>query len=137
MPEGPTLSAIVLFVRDIDRSAEFYSELFGLHEVLREPEAMLLAGDGGGPRLYLRGIASAGRRSASIGIQYGIWALESEDHLERAELWLRERDALGWKQQFHGVTVVEGRDPDRLAVVVHFPSLTGYPDEIFSRIYNY
>ena len=60
-----------------------------------------------------------------MGVQYVVWTAASEDDLDRCERVLRERGAYRGIQSNGGVTVVEGRDPDDMVVVIGYPG----PDE--------
>ncbi len=137
MPDGPILGGVVLFVRDLDRSSAFYQGLLGLEETLRESEAALLESNSGS-HVYLRTMPQAVRASASVGIQYAIWAVDARDQFSRAERWLLDRDALIARHEYEGRIAVEGRDPDDLPVMVGYPSWRDvHPTEIFGRIFHF
>ncbi len=137
MPDGPVLGGVVLFVRNLDKSAAFYQGLLGLEETVRESEAALLESSSGS-HVYLRVMPRAVRASASVGIQYAIWAVDAQDQFSRAEQWLLDHDVLIARHEHEGQIAVEGRDPDDLPVMVGYPSWRDvHPTEIFGRIFHF
>jgi catechol-2,3-dioxygenase len=75
------LSAAVVFVRNLDRSLKFYTEVLGLAVIDRSPTAVLLGADDG-PQLVLRAFGeNAAHPLGSLGVQYLIWMTDSRDDL--------------------------------------------------------
>ena len=136
MSVGPVLKTVVVFVRDIGRSVEFYCHLLGLSEEVLEPEAALLVSPAG-TRMYLRQIARAVHATVNVGIQLGVWVVATQSELERAERYLKENDALVSTGEVAGVTVIEGRDPDHLSILLAFPEFAELPKTIIERVYHY
>lgn len=132
------LSSAVTFVSDLDRSIAFYSELLGLTCSVRDESAALLV-CGEGYELYLRGKhAQPSRVSGSVGLQYLIWSADSVEELERCEEVFKRQSHNVRRENIDGFDIVEGRDPDHLAVMVVFPG----PDQaarhaIIPRIYSW
>jgi hypothetical protein len=56
-----------------------------------------------------------------VGVQYVVWTVAGKDDLDRCERALRDRGAYRETRSDEGVTVVEGRDPDDLRVVLDYP----------------
>lgn len=133
---GPRLASVVVFVRDLDASADFYRELLLMTETVRTTTAALLVG-ARGAQLYLRVMGAGGEHPlGAIGVQYVIWTADGRDDLERCERVLRQRSAHLSSRETDGVTMVEGRDPDGLPVVITHPGPEGSArDEIMARIY--
>jgi catechol 2,3-dioxygenase-like lactoylglutathione lyase family enzyme len=134
---GPKLASVVVFVRDLDRSADFYQELLLMRVTVRTSTAALLVGTDD-TQLYLRVMGSGGEHPlGAIGVQYVIWTADSSDDLQRCERLLKERDAhIVSRETGDGVTVVEGRDPDALPLVIAYPGPHGTDrQEIMARIY--
>ncbi|WP_206318933.1 VOC family protein [Actinacidiphila epipremni] len=133
---GPRLASVVLFVRDLDLSAGFYRDLLLMTETVRTTSAALLVG-AGGAQLYLRVMGSGSEHPlGAIGVQYVIWTADGRADLERCERLLKERAAHLSSRETDGVTMVEGRDPDGLPVVITHPGPEGSArDEIMARIY--
>lgn len=130
------LASAVMFVADLDRSVEFYCELLGLDVTVRSEDVALLVNPGG-YQLYLR---SMGKRTqhplGAIGIQYLVWSAESEDDLERCERVLKAESPQVTRTSEDGFTMIEGRGPDGVPVVVTYPGPDEAPrHEILQRIY--
>lgn len=134
---GPRLASVVVFVRDLDLAVDFYRELLLMRVAVRTTSAALLVGAADG-QLYLRVMGSAGEHPlGAIGVQYVIWTADSPDDLRRCERMLKERSVhISSKETADGVTVVEGRDPDGLPLVIAHPGPQGAArQEIMARIY--
>ncbi len=133
---GPRLSSVVVFVHDLEESARFYGDLLRMEVTARRSSAVLLSGSGGS-QVYLRSIGPKGEHPmGAVGIQYTIWAADGPDDLRRCERFLKDRSAHVATDSGDGYTVVEGRDPNGLTVMVDYPG----PDrtsrrEIMTRVY--
>jgi catechol-2,3-dioxygenase len=136
MAEGIRLRAAVIFVRDLDRSVPFYRELLDLEVVDSSPTAALLR-SAGGWELVLRSFGQNAQRSlASIGVQYLSWSTASRADLDRRTEMLRQRSAYRETRTDEDITVVEGRDPDDLPImIVHAGDDDGPMRELPARIY--
>lgn len=112
------VASSVMRVADLDRSMTFYSDVFSCRVTIHEPDmALLLAPNGF--QLYLHSIRQPRRPSAgSIGIQYLMWATDSEAELEQITQRLRAHDPATYSHTENGVTFVEGCDPDGGRVIV-------------------
>jgi catechol 2,3-dioxygenase-like lactoylglutathione lyase family enzyme len=126
MAHGATVASAVMFVRDLDRSVSFYTELLALRVVDRSPTAALLASEAG-VHLILRAMGSAAVHAlGAAGVQYVVWTVPSERELTHCERVLHARSAHAGRRSERHISVVEGRDPDGFTVVVCHPG----PDEI-------
>jgi catechol 2,3-dioxygenase-like lactoylglutathione lyase family enzyme len=120
------LSAAVMFVRDLDVSVDFYTDVLGLEVTDRAPTAALLV-SAGGCQLALRSMGEQAERPlGSVGVQYVVWAAADEGGLKRIEEALKDRSAYRETRTGHGYTVVEGHDPDDVPVLAAYPG----PDEV-------
>jgi len=112
------LNHAVLFVADVDRSVNFYTDTFGMEVVAREDRAkaafLRLPRSGNHHDLGLFGVGAAGgpKRRRAIGLYHLAWQLDTIDELMEA------RDALVAGGAFtgessHGATKsIYGADPD-------------------------
>jgi catechol 2,3-dioxygenase-like lactoylglutathione lyase family enzyme len=112
-------------VRELERSVRFYRELLALEVAVHDNTAALLVSPDGF-ELYLRSMGPGAHHSlGSVGIQYLIWTADGEDDLRRCEQVLRAWSDQVTRQSIDGFTVVEGRGPDNVPVLVTHPG----PDE--------
>jgi catechol-2,3-dioxygenase len=112
------LNHAVLFVADLERSVRFYTDLFGMQVVAREPRAsaafLRLPRSGNHHDLGLFGVGAAGgpKRPGAIGLYHLAWQLDTVDELVDARRSLVEADAFVGESS-HGATLsVYGADPD-------------------------
>lgn len=120
------LTSAIMFVKDLERAVSFYTDTLALDTADRDPTAALLA-SADGSHLILRAMGHAAEHPlGGTGVQYVVWAAGSADDLARFERVLKERSAYVSTREFNGITVIEGRDPDGVAVVMCHPG----PDEI-------
>jgi catechol 2,3-dioxygenase-like lactoylglutathione lyase family enzyme len=122
--EGATtrVSSSVLFVSRLNRSIEFYRNVFSCTATIHYPDAaLLLAPDGFQIYLIARG-TRAEHPSGGIGLQYLIWAVDSDADLRNIAQALQERVARTSTYTSGGVSFLAARDPDGIRVVVAHPS---------------
>ena len=127
-----TVASTVMRVADLDRSVNFYRDVFCCRVALREPDtALLLTPDGF--QIYLHSTGPSRRpRLAPIGIQYLMWATDSQAELERVTTRLRAHDPATYTYTENGLTFVEGCDPDHGRVIVAYPSPSRLPRELIA-----
>ena len=126
MAHGARLGLVVMFVRDLDRSVDFYTHILGLEVADHSPTAALL-NNAVGTQLVLRAMGpGVSRALGAVGVQYVVWTAADKADLDRCERALRDRAAHRETRSHNGVTVLEGRDPDDLRLVVTYPG----PDEV-------
>ena len=138
MAQGARLSSVVMFVHDLDRSVKFYTGILGLEVADRSPTAALLH-NAEGTQLVLRAMGlGADRALGSVGVQYVVWTAAGKEELERCEQVLREHGAHR-ETRVHGVvSVVEGRDPDDIVLMITYPGPDEVPlHELPPRIYGW
>jgi catechol 2,3-dioxygenase-like lactoylglutathione lyase family enzyme len=138
MAHGARLGSVVMFVHALDRSVNFYTEILGLEVADRSPTAALLS-NAEGTQLVLRAMGrGADRALGSVGVQYVVWTAAGKEDLERCERVLRERAAHRDTRSHGEVTVVEGRDPDDIVLMVTYPGPDEVPlHELPPRIYGW
>jgi catechol-2,3-dioxygenase len=112
------LNHAVLFVADLERSLDFYTSVFGMQVVAREPRAnaafLRLGRSGNHHDLGLFGVGTAGgpKRRGAIGLYHLAWQLDTVDELADARRSLAEAGAFTGESS-HGATLsVYGADPD-------------------------
>jgi catechol 2,3-dioxygenase-like lactoylglutathione lyase family enzyme len=129
-----TVASTVIRVAHLDRSVNFYRDVFCCRVALREPDtALLLTPDGF--QIYLHSTGPSRRpRPTPIGIQHLMWATDSQAELERVSTRLRAHDPSTYTHTEHGVTFVEGCDPDHGRVIVAYPSPSLPRELIASRL---
>lgn len=136
-PAGPRLAVVVVFVRDLEESAAFYCGLLRLSVITRDSTALVLAGAGRAGAMVLRSIGPRGEHAlGAVGVQYSCWAAPDLADLRRCEHYLDERSALVETTTVDDRTVVEGRDPDGLPVMVMYsPEGVDLSGDIMRRVY--
>ena len=126
MAEGARLGSVVMFVQDLDRSVAFYADVLALEVADRTPTAALLH-SAGGTGLILRAMGSAAPHPlGSVCVQYVVWTAAGEEDLARCERAMAGRGAHRDTRRNGGVTVVEGRDPDDMVLMIAYPG----PDQV-------
>jgi catechol 2,3-dioxygenase-like lactoylglutathione lyase family enzyme len=125
--------SVVMNVADLDRSIDFYSEVFKFTLIARKDQlaAMNATGNDRPQVIVLRAVSTTVARRIAGGGHVGIRALilevDSQDELERVAAALDKRGTLMARHGDDATwTAVSGRDPDQIAVVAG-TSLTGEP----------
>jgi catechol 2,3-dioxygenase-like lactoylglutathione lyase family enzyme len=138
MAHGARLDSVVMFVQGLDRSVAFYTEILRLEVADHSSSAALLISPHGS-QLILRAMGSnAPHALGSVGPQYVIWTADGKDGLSRSEQALKARSAHTETRVCEEVTVVEGRDPDGIPVIVAYPGPDQVPlHELPVRIYGW
>lgn len=134
---GPRPTSVVMFVRDLEPSVDFYRNLLLMEVTVRTATAALLVGTGG-VQLYVRAMGPGGERPlGAIGVQYVIWAAADRDDLDRCERVLTDLSAHTSSTRLpDGSALVEGRDPSGLPLMVAYPGPEQWAHhEIMARIY--
>jgi catechol-2,3-dioxygenase len=111
------LNHAVLFVADLERSERFYTGVFGMEVIAREPRAnaafLRLARSGNHHDLGLFGIGSGtGPKRRGIGLYHLAWQLDTIDELAAAREALRSAGAYTGESSHGATKSVYGADPD-------------------------
>jgi catechol 2,3-dioxygenase-like lactoylglutathione lyase family enzyme len=117
-----SIRAVVVSVRDLDRSSAFYQDVMNVREVSRDGQMAVLSGDLiPGFTLYLR---EAHRNAVHSGEALGVRAFSCDvgsfAELDRVEGRLRARDGFRGREFIDDAQrfeMVQGHDPDRLSLV--------------------
>jgi len=111
------LNHAVLYVRDLDRSVDFYGRAFGFEEIAREGGMMAFMRAAGSSNHHDLGLMAVGPDApapprGATGLYHLAWQVDSIEDLAAAQTTLVELDALGG-QSDHGATKsLYGADPD-------------------------
>ncbi len=126
------VTSSVMSVSRLDRSIEFYREVFSCTVSVREQgAALLLAPDGFQIYLIAHG-TRAEHPTGGIGHQYLIWAVGTAAALRDVAAVLADRDAHPDLSASGGVSFVTARDPDGNRVVVAHPSPSEVPRAVIA-----
>jgi catechol 2,3-dioxygenase-like lactoylglutathione lyase family enzyme len=132
-----TVASSLISVSEIDRSIQFYGDVFQCETALRDGEAALLLAPGGF-QIYL--IEKGGRAEhplSGLGVQHLMWATDSAEALQQLELALKRLNCHTDSHSSGGIRFVEGRDPDGIKVVIACPSPSQRPRSILDlRLYT-
>ena len=111
------LNHAVLFVRDLDRSTDFYRRAFGFEEIAREGGAMAFMRAAGSHNHHDLGLFAVGPAAprpprGSTGLYHLAWEVPTIDDLAAAEQALSEMGALSGASDHGATKSLYGRDPD-------------------------
>lgn len=120
------LAAAVVFVSDLARSLGFYQPLLRYPITVEQADAALLTGPNGS-QLYLRQPAERTTPRDGLGVQWVAWTAGDIHDLDRCADMLKQRGAYVGRDTTEGITSVEGRDPDGLAVIIVYPGAERTP----------
>ena len=125
-----TVASSLMTVSDLARSVNFYCNVFSCRVALHEQDTALLLTPRGF-QIYLRAKGPSLRpRASATGVQYLMWATDSEEELRRISQRLSAYDVSTFTYTENGVTFVEGCDPDGGRVIVAHPSPSQLPREV-------
>ncbi|MGH3523614.1 MAG: VOC family protein [Mycobacterium sp.] len=128
------VASSVIRVSDLRRSVAFYCYVFEFHVAVHEHDVALLVAPSGF-QLYLNSIDPSRRHDrGTIGVESLVWATDSQAELDAIAARLRTYDPAVFTRTENGVTFVEGCDPDRIRVVVAYPSPDRLPREVIASV---
>ena len=134
---GPAVTSAVLWVSRLDRSVDFYQDVFSCTVSVREPgAALLLAPDGFQLYLVDRG-TRAEHPSGGIGHQFLIWSVGSDSELRDLAEVLNDCGGHPDVSTSGGVSFLTAHDPDGIRIVVAHPSPENFPRAVIAaRLYT-
>ena len=112
------LNHAVLFVADLARAERFYTEVFGMAVVAREPRAnaafLRLPRSGNHHDLGLFGVGADAppKRRGGIGLYHLAWQVDTIDELEQARRALANTGAFTGESSHGATKSLYGADPD-------------------------
>ena len=117
MAQITRLNHAVLYVSDLERSADFYRKAFGMEEIAREGGMMAFLRARGSDNhhdLGLFQVGSAGPRPqrGSVGLYHLAWQVATIEDLAAMASALAELDALTGASDHGATKSLYGRDPD-------------------------
>jgi catechol 2,3-dioxygenase-like lactoylglutathione lyase family enzyme len=128
------VASCVVRVANLDRSLQFYCDVFSCHVVSREADMALLLTPKGF-QIYLHEV-SGFQRGGAVGIhgvQYVMWATDSQSELQHITERLRAYDTAVYAHNVDGLAIIEGSDPDRCRVIVAYPSPRQLPRTVVAE----
>jgi len=112
------LNHAVLFVSDLERSVRFYTGVFALEVVVREPRAnaaflrLPRSGNHHDLGLFGVGVDHGPKRRSAIGLYHLAWQLDTIDELAAARQTLLDAGAYTGESSHGATKSVYGADPD-------------------------
>lgn len=111
------LNHAVLYVRELDRSVEFYGKAFGFEEISRAGGRMAFLRAAGSANHHDLGLMAVGSSASpqargSVGLYHLAWEVPSIEALAAAAGTLTELDALTGMSDHGATKSLYGRDPD-------------------------
>jgi catechol-2,3-dioxygenase len=110
------LNHAVLYVTDLDRSVRFYTDVFGMEVVAREPRAnaafLRSPRSGNHHDLGLFGVATQAKTPGAAGLYHLAWQVDTIDELAAARAALAEAGALTGESSHGATKSLYGADPD-------------------------
>jgi catechol 2,3-dioxygenase-like lactoylglutathione lyase family enzyme len=112
---------VIINVADLNRSIEFYRDVFGFDLLSQEEQLAAVgpSGEGSGHVIILRALgsspASGGRH---IGLRSFLMEVETVEQLDRIGKKLEAREVLDDRRERSRWTAIVGHDPDWVTVVV-------------------
>ena len=130
MSDTTRVTSCLMRVSDLDRSVNFYRDVFECHVALHEPDAALLLTPDGF-QMYFRAHEASGTRAINdVGVEQIIWSAGSEAALRRIEERLRTHYPSTYTNNLNGITFVDGIDPDENRVLITYPTPQQLPREV-------
>ncbi len=111
------LNHAVLYVRDLDRSVDFYSRAFGFKEIGREGGVMAFLRASGSSNHHDLGLMAVGPDAGppsrrNVGLYHLAWEVPTIEDLAKASAVLLEYDALTGMSDHGATKSLYGQDPD-------------------------
>ena len=111
------LNHAVLYVRDLDRSVDFYSKTFGFVEIAREGGIMAFLRASGSTNHHDLGLTQVGPNAEqpaarAVGLYHLAWEVPTIEDLAHAASLLTQYDALTGMSDHGATKSLYGADPD-------------------------
>jgi catechol 2,3-dioxygenase-like lactoylglutathione lyase family enzyme len=126
------VSSAVIFVAELDRSVEFYRDVFGCTTAIVEQNAALMVSPDGF-QLYMVAVGERAQHPlGAIGLQHLIWGVESDEGRSHFERLLNDRGVRTSTRTSGGVEFLIAHDPDGVRIVIAHPSPGVLPRSVIS-----
>lgn len=127
------VASCLMRVSNLDRSINFYSDVFACRVAIREPDAALLLTPDGF-QIYLRlSESSASRGIGDVGVDQIVWSADSDEEMQRIEQRLRSQYPSTYVATRNGIRFVDGVDPDGIRVLITNPTPEQLPRVVIDR----
>lgn len=131
------VSSSVIFVSELDRSVNFYRDVFGCEVAIRESGAALLLAPGGFQLYMIAKGSRTERPTGGIGAHHLMWTTDTAEGLEHFTQVLKDGGYYADTHKADDVTFVEGHDPDGIRIVIAHPSPQQRPRSVLdARFYS-
>lgn len=129
------VASALVRVADLERSVNFYCDVFSCHVAIRDPDTALLLAPNGF-QLYLHSVSQPQHPDVrDLGVEFLMWAADSESELQRITERLHAYDVATYSHTENGLTFVESCDTDGGRIIVAYPSPGQLPRKmIVSRL---
>ena len=127
------IMSCLMRVTDLNRSVNFYRDVFQCKIAIQEPDSALLLSSGGF-QIYLRSHEAIRARGIDdVGVEQIIWSADTLEELQRVEQRLRVHYPSTYSSTLNGISFVQGLDPDEIVVLITYPSPEQLPREVIDR----
>lgn len=129
------VASALVRVADLERSVNFYCDVFSCHVAIRDADTALLLAPNGF-QIYLHSVSQPQHPDVrDLGVEFLMWATDTESELQRIIERLRAHDVATYSHDEDGLTFVESCDPGGGRIIVAYPSPRQLPRKlIVSRL---
>lgn len=130
------VTSSVVFVAELERSVEFYRDIFSCEVTIETPEAALLIAPGGFQIYVIAKGTRASHPLGGIGVQYLMWAVETATALTALQQAIEDRGGsshMTYTYASGGVSFLESHDPDGIRILVAYPSPERLPRSLIEN----
>ena len=132
---GANVASCVMLVSDLDRSLEFYHDIFSCRVAIRQDDMALMLTPKGF-QIYLHAKESFGPRgTATLGVQHLIWSTDSWSDFQAIKQRLQAGDPEVYSHldAANEVTYLEGSGPDQERLIISYPSPRQLPRVVIAE----
>jgi catechol-2,3-dioxygenase len=128
------VAAAVLRVANLERTLQFYCDVFSCRVAIREADmALLLTPNNFELYVHERSEYVSRGGVGNFGTQHLMWATDNQSEMQRITERLSAYDTSAYSHNVDGMTVLEGRDPDGCRVIVGYPSPRRVPRAVIAE----